>query len=132
MNEKSPGGSTFPYYYKGGELHCLKYGNFSANEEGLIAVMEAEEDFITKHNQRLNIWVDFYETKLTDAVVREFFNSVTRLNAHIRKLAIVGCSHRDRKRLNRVGRSTGNKIPIPVRYFSDPEDAKTWLVSESL
>jgi hypothetical protein len=23
------------------------------------------------------------------------------------------------------------KIPVPVRYFTDPEEAKTWLVSEA-
>lgn len=30
---KSPGGSLFPYYYKGGEIHCLKYGSKYKNEE---------------------------------------------------------------------------------------------------
>ena len=38
----SPGGSTFPYYYKGGEIHCLKFGGFLADEEALLTVMHAE------------------------------------------------------------------------------------------
>lgn len=44
--QTSPGGSAFPYYDKGGELGCLKYGSFFADEEALLTVMRAEEQFI--------------------------------------------------------------------------------------
>jgi hypothetical protein len=37
---KSPGGSLFPYYYKGGEIHCLKYGNKYKDHEKLYPVDE--------------------------------------------------------------------------------------------
>jgi len=132
MNEKSPGGSMFPYYYKGGEIHCLKYGSFFADEEALMAVMKAEEDFIARRNRSLSIWVDFYETQLTDAVMLKFMESMKRLSTRIVKLAIVGCSSRDRRRMKRMGKQTGNEISVSVRYFRDPEDAKTWLVGKSL
>ena len=65
---KSPGGSLFPYYYKGGELFGLHYGSFFTDEEGL---------------------------------------------------------------LHKLAKKSGVKFPMPIRYFSDPEEAKTWLVSES-
>jgi len=55
--KKSPGGSIFPYSYKGGELLGLHFGSFHADEEGLL--------------------------------------------------------------------------PMTIRFFDDPEDAKTWLVSEN-
>jgi len=90
------------------------------------------EDFIAKRNRRLNIWVDFYETQLTDAVVVEFLGSVRRLSTKIVKLAIVGCSTRDRRRMDRWGKKIEQEIAVPVRCFSDPEDAKTWLVGKSL
>lgn len=76
---KSPGGSLFPYYYKGGELHCLKYGSFHTNADALFMLMKAEEDFITSRNRQLNIWVDFYETKLTTSVLIKFAENIGHL-----------------------------------------------------
>ncbi|WP_052759664.1 hypothetical protein [Paenibacillus sp. DMB20] len=58
---KSPGGSIFPYYYKGGEIHCLKYGNKYKDEEKLFELMKQEEDFIIKTNKKLKIWVDMHK-----------------------------------------------------------------------
>jgi hypothetical protein len=69
---KSPGGSIFPYFYKNGELHCLKYGSFYEYEEALVQLMKKEEEF------------------------------------------------RDR----------GNGFSFAIRHYSDPEEAKTWLVGE--
>lgn len=43
---RSPGGSTYPYYYKGGEIHCLKYGSKYKNHEKLFELMKLEEEFI--------------------------------------------------------------------------------------
>ena len=40
--EKSPGGSIYPYYFKGGQLFGLHYGSFHENEAGLLARMHAE------------------------------------------------------------------------------------------
>jgi hypothetical protein len=129
--QKSPGGSTFPYYYKGGEIHCLKYGSFFSDEAGLFALMKAEEAFIAKPEHRLLIWVDFYETRLTDRVLSEFAESINRLRPHIIKLAIVGCSFWEKQRLRRIEKKSGECLPAATQFFTDPEDAKTWLVSES-
>ncbi len=118
----------FPYYYKGGEILGLHYGSFFSNEEALLATMKAEEDFIARPNRRLRVWVDFYETQLTDRTLGEFAASVDRLRPHLVKLAIVGCSFRDRWRLRQLGKAP---VPVPIKFFSDPEDAKTWLVDES-
>jgi hypothetical protein len=129
--QESPGGSTFPYYYKGGEIHCLKYGSFFSDEEALFTVIKAEEAFIAKPNRRLLIWVDFYETRLTGRILSEFAGSMNRLRPHIIKLAIVGCSFWEKQRLRFIARKSGEGLPAPTHFFADPEDAKTWLVSES-
>ena len=55
---KSPGGSLFPYYYKGGEIHCLKYGSKYKKYEELFELMRLEEEFIFKANKKLRIWID--------------------------------------------------------------------------
>jgi hypothetical protein len=130
ISKKSPGGSIFPYYYKNGELFGAHYESFAAREQELLERMKAEEEFFIKQNHPLPYWVNFYGTKLTEKVLSEFIQSINRLQGFIPKLAIVGCSAIDRWRLERAGKRVGMKFPIPVRYFSDPENAKTWLISE--
>jgi hypothetical protein len=93
--------------------------------------MRAEEEFLIKQNHPLPFWVNFYGTQLTDRVLTEFVESTNRLRRYIPKLAIVGCSLFDRWRLGRIEKRLNLKLPAPVRYFSDPEAAKTWLVGES-
>jgi hypothetical protein len=126
----SPGGSTFPYYYKNGELHCLKYGSFFTNESGLLDLMKEEEAFLSKPHIKIPVWVDFYETKLTDLILEEFLQSMDRLQSHITKLALVGMSSRDKQRYHRVEKKLGIKFSIAVKFFNNPEVAKGWLVGE--
>ena len=129
MSKKSPGGGMFPYYYKDGELFGAHYESFSGREQDLLVLMRAEEAFIIEQNHPLPYWANFYGTKLTDTVLREFTQSTHRLQRYIPKLAVVGCSLIDRWRLKQMVKQTG--IGIPVRYFSEAEEAKTWLVSEA-
>ena len=93
--------------------------------------MKAEEEFISRPNRRLAIWVDFYETRLTDKVLVEFLASIHHSQSHIAKLAIVGWSLVDRLRYAFYKRKSGMELSIPVKFFADPEDAKTWLVDEA-
>ena len=90
--------------------------------------MRAEEQFLLEQNHPLPYWVNFYGTGLTDKVIQEFIQSIHRLQKDIPKLAIVGCSVIDRWRLEHV--RSRKSVNIPIRYFRDPEEAKTWLVSE--
>ncbi|CAH0119957.1 hypothetical protein PAE9249_02466 [Paenibacillus sp. CECT 9249] len=126
---KSPGGSMYPYFYKGGEVHCLKYGGFLKNKHRLFALMREEEEFIRRTNKQLRIWIDLYETKVTKEVLIELIQSLKRINHHIQKLTIVGLPLITRWKLDRLikgDKSTG----LNITYFKDPEDAKTWLVNE--
>lgn len=130
LSKKSPGGGNFPYYYKNGELFGAHYESFASREEELLELMKAEEEFFIKQNHSLPYWVNFYGTQLTDRVLGEFVQSVNRMQRYIPRLAIVGCSRVDRWRLRRIEKRLNMKLPFPVRYFSDPEDAKAWLVNE--
>ncbi|MNB86899.1 hypothetical protein D3C75_338600 [compost metagenome] len=127
MIVKSPGGSIFPYYYKGGEIHCLKYGSFHTDSKALFDLMKAEEAFILGQPKRLAIWVDLYETQLTKEVMVELSGNLIRLQSHIIKLAIVG-NYFSRHRLHRYLRKHAGQATVAIQYYDDPEDAKTWLV----
>jgi hypothetical protein len=128
--QRSPGGSLFPYYYKNGELFCLHFGSYFSDEDGVIAMMKAEEEFFTKEHRLMGIWIDLYETKLTDWVIRELIDMLSHIAYQTTKLGIVGCSLMDRWKIKRLIRKAGALSSLPVKYFDDPEVAKTWLVSE--
>ena len=128
ISRKSPCGAIFPYYYKNGELFGAHYEGFTRREQGLLELMRAEEEFIIQQHYPLPYWVNFYGTRLTDEVMSEFVQGLNRLQSYITKVAIVGCSVIDKWRFKQVVKKMG--LNIPVRYFSDTEEAKAWLVSE--
>lgn len=130
MSIKSPSGSTFPYYYKGGEIHALKYGGVHCDESRLAALMDAEESFImARPVQRLRVWVDLYETDVTDTVARRFAAHMKRLEGQLVRLAVVGCHKAAQRRIDRAIRALKGGFSVPLAYYEDPEEAKTWLVS---
>lgn len=92
--------------------------------------MREEEEFIIKPHRRLRIWIDCYKTQQTDQVLTGLLESLHRLDGHIIKLAIVGFTVWDRWRFRRLLRKSDFKVPKPLRFFQDPEVAKTWLVSD--
>ena len=128
--EKSPSGALFPYYYKNGELFGLHLGSYFSDEEGVISMMKAEEDFLLNKHRPMGMWIDFYETKLTDRVIHELIVMLMHLGNQTTKLSLVGCSPIARWKINRQIRKIKELSFLPVRYFADPEVAKTWLVSE--
>ena len=128
--KKSPGGSIFPYYYKNGELFGAHFGSFFEDEAGLIELIHAEVDFFREGHKQLPYWVDFYESRLTDRVLVEFCQGIDQLAGCITRLAIVGCSRKDQKRLEQTAEANGIRFAMPVRFFKDPEAAKSWLVGE--
>lgn len=120
----------FPYYYKNGELFGMHFGSYFSNEAGVIAMMKAEAEFFTRQHRHLGVWIDFYETKLTDRVIEEFIEMIKRMQPKLTKLGIVGASVIARWKINRHIRKTNSLFSLPVKYYEDPEEAKTWLVSE--
>ena len=99
--QRSPGGSLFPYYYKNGELFCLHFGGYFSDEEKLIAIMKAEETFFLPGHHALGIWIDFYDTKLTDRVVEALIEMLKQIRPKTTRLGIVGCSLMARWKINR-------------------------------
>ncbi|MGC5770830.1 hypothetical protein [Paenibacillus pabuli] len=125
---KSPGGSIFPYYYKGGEIHCLKYGSKHKDQDKLFDVMRQEEAFILGVNKKLKVWVDMYETKITKEVLDQLICNMNNLKDHLDKLSFVGLSWVDRWKLKRRLKSLG--MGQFVSFYADPEEAKTWLITD--
>ena len=79
--------------------------------------------------KRQRVWVDFYETSLSETVLDAFIQSMVRLQDKLVKLAIVGLGGKDQRRLGRQMKLLEIRVALPIRFFSDPEGAKTWLVS---
>lgn len=130
LSKQSPSGAMFPYYYKNGELFGMHLESYGSNDEGLVAMMKAEEAFFLQQNRTIGIWLNFYGTDLTDRALAQLIEMISALQARISRLSLVGCSFWDRRKINRLIRRSDIRPSLPVRYFSDPEVAKTWLVSE--
>jgi hypothetical protein len=130
LTQKSPSGAMFPYYYRNGELFGMHLGSYFSDEKGVIAMMQAEAEFSARQHRRLGLWIDFYETKLTDRVIHKFIEMLMQMRPRITKLGIVGAPFIARWKINRLIKKTDVLAALPVKYYEDPEEAKTWLVSE--
>ena len=128
--QKSPSGAIFPYNYKNGELFGMHLGSYFSNEEEVIAMMQAEETFLTLRHQPMGLWIDFYDTELTDRVIEAFIEMIKHIRPQVSKLALVGCSMIARWKINRFVKKSACLSSLPIKYYEDPEEAKTWLVSE--
>lgn len=128
--QKSPSGAIFPYYYQNGELFGMHLGSYFSDEEGVIAMMQAEETFFTLQHRPIGVWIDLYDTDLTDRVIEAFVEMIEHIGPQVTKLAMVGCPLIARWKISRRIKKTQSLTCLPVRYFEDPEEAKTWLVSE--
>ena len=60
----------------------------------------------------------------------ELIELIERIGNRILKLGLVGCSFMDQWKLNKLMNKAECFSTLPVKYFKDPEDAKTWLVTE--
>ncbi len=129
-NKQSPGGSIFPYPYKGGELFGLHLGSYETDEEALLSMMKAEETFFLQQNKSIGMWIDLCGTRLSDRVIAEFIEYLQHICSRTLKLALVGCSFVDHRWINKRMKESGYFTSLPVKFFSDPEVAKTWIVSE--
>ena len=129
---RSPSGSICPYYYMGGELHPLKYGSYSTDKDKLFDVMKAEEEFILKSPGQNNrrIWIDLYETKLDYEVISALVLHIKTIRHKIFKLCFVGCTFFDRSKIRKQIGENHIDIAEQIKFFSDPEKAKQWLVGE--
>jgi len=114
----------------GGELHPLKYGSYFKNKDELFAIMKAEEEFIIKSSGQNNrrIWIDLYETSLDNEVIENLVLHIKTIRSKIYRLCLVGCSLADRHKIKKKMQSCNVDIAEQVRFFSDPEEAKQWLV----
>jgi hypothetical protein len=116
----------------GGELNPLKYGGIGHDKARLFAVMDAEQRFILatagQHNRR--IWVDLGGTVVDAEVAERLAQHLEAIRVKTFKLCLVGCSPWGRHRLRKAMRRTDQQLATHTRWFTDPEMAKQWLISE--
>jgi hypothetical protein len=128
--QRSPGGSIFPYFYKNGELFGLHFGSFESDEAGVIARIREEQVFFLEQDRTMAVWMDLYQTRLSADVLAALIDFLKYTGHRVPKLGLFGCSMLDKWRITRQINMTGSISSMNVRFFDDPEAAKTWLVSE--
>ncbi len=129
LSKKSPSGAMFPYYYKNGELFGMHLDSFEDREDDVIAMMQAEEAFFLAQTHPLaGIWVNLYGTRLTERVLSQLTEMICHIQPRISKLALVGCTSLNGRKIHQRFRKAGLGEKLMVRFYSDPEEAKSWLV----
>jgi hypothetical protein len=126
---KSPSGSNFPYYYKNGIIHAIKLGNLKKNEEKFFQLIKAEKEFILNQNTTSTIWIDLYATSLSKKNAYSLVSLLNGLSKKISKCALVGLSLLNRIKIRGLI-AHENISNMQIRFYKDPEDAKTWLVGK--
>jgi hypothetical protein len=108
----------------------MHLGSYEKDETGIIAMMQAEQEFFLAQNRKMGVWLDLYETHLSIPVIDALLQMVDHLQSRISKLSLVGVSRLDRWKIQRRLKAAGMSWNFPLRYYRDPEEAKTWLVNE--
>ena len=132
MLNKSPSGSLCPYYYMGGELHPLHYGNYESDKKRLFEIIELEETFILNssgiNNKR--IWIDLYGTKIDNEVIEFLVYHINTIRHKIFKLCFVGCSSNVKHKIKLKMKHKKMDLLNQIQFFLDPEEAKQWLIGK--
>lgn len=130
MMTKSPSGALSPYYYKGGYFHGIHYGSYFTDSKSLFDMMQKEEAFILKSQQKRRILIDLYETELTQQVLVMLESHLMKLKNSIIKLAIA-TDGKSLKKLRKMVKQSKNLQEICCYFCTDMEEGKTWLVSDT-
>ncbi len=126
---KKPSERFFPYYYKNGELHAFKLGGHGKDQAAFLDCLDEEVRFLKESRRRINTWIDLYETELPHSIAEVLVDKVSAVAGQISLLALVGkINLHKRRRLRRLFSLKAEFCNTIVRFFADPEDAKTWLV----
>jgi hypothetical protein len=93
---------------------------------------KAEEKFILDSSGTNNrrIWIDLYETKFDNEAVVFLLDHLITINSKILKLGLCGLSKINQWKISRKMKQKNNELFIKTKYFSDPEDAKMWLIGK--
>lgn len=129
MMTKSPSGALSPYYYKGGYFHGIHFGSYFDHEAELFDMMEQEETFILKSNEKRRVLIDLYETDMSEKVLERLMQHILLMKQNVIKLAIAT----DRRSLKKIEKSLRKQTDLNdvCCYFgTDMEECKTWLVSD--
>ncbi len=115
--------------YREVPLWCCDFGGFESDRERLVAEIAAAQVEIDRRPENsLLIAVVLTNALLTPDLIAFFTDNARRSHSSIRKLAILGLSDFQRFWYRRVKHIVW---PKPSRFFSDWEQAKRWLVSET-
>ncbi len=78
----------------------MHLGSYFSDQDGVITMMKAEADFFSSKHHPIGIWIDFYQTRLTDRVIKAFVEMIEGMRSKVSKLGIVGGSTWARWKIN--------------------------------
>ena len=106
------------------EITCCHLDGYKNNREALLSRLSLIESFF-KPNSRHRVWYNIDDSELSDKVIEQVTQSISRVQSNIVKLAFIGAG-RGKRKLKKILNDT-IASSIPIGYFEDAELAKEWL-----
>jgi len=98
----------------------------------LSEIIDAEEKFILSSSSPSGrrVWIDLYETKLTDIMIAKLSQHIANISPKVLKMALVGCSKKVFNKIINYLRSADCNLAGQIKLFDDPEISKDWLMGK--
>lgn len=109
------------------ELHCCSLDGYRNNSEALLSRLELIDDYFGSKPKvnKYRLWYNIDESILTVDIMESIAKSLFAMKGSIIKIAFIGVG-RNKRLFDKILRRAA--FDKPVRYFSDAEIAKEWLV----
>lgn len=118
----------FRLAYRNGEILCLLLGNLGTDIETIKERVKMNEDACKKPSSSSIVLYDVINTSLSDEVVKEIVESLIRLKDSIRRIAFIGGTWTERRKLKRNITMQSELKHIQFKYLTDMEPGKEWLI----
>ena len=112
------------------ELVCCHLDGYRGNREALLGRLhEIEAAFASKPVSAVHrVWYNLDDNQLDSPALEAVTRSVAGMRLHIHMIAFVGLRGLTRRRFDKLLERALSGNALPRAYFSDAEQAKTWLV----
>ncbi len=112
--------------FHGGEIYFLHLDAFGDREDLVLSRIAADAPTMLRPSYPAFAGVNVDETILTPRIIEAIVDVLADERKVFRKIAIVGCSGKDRRVFERALAEA--RVDYPVAFINDFEKAKEWLI----
>ena len=111
------------------DLVCCHLDGYRGNRDALLSrLQEIEAEFPSRPASAVHrVWYNVDDDSLDRPTLEAIAQSVASMRDHIHKIAFIGLRRLTKRRFDKMLEQSLAGDPLHRAYFSDAEQAKTWL-----